>query len=81
MMIDFNIKEILEKDFNAYYGTKEILEKESGIYSGVDEDGNNVIILREKGHGFTTITKARNGWYECCCYNEGGFCEEITFEK
>ena len=29
-------------------GIKEILEKESGMYSGTNEEGKDVIVLREK---------------------------------
>jgi hypothetical protein len=60
---------------------KEILEKKSGMYSGINEDGKDVIILREKGCGFTIMEETHNGWFECVDYDEDGICECIRYEK
>ena len=60
---------------------KEILERDSGMYSGIDEEGKKVIIVREKGCGFTTMTETHNGWFECVDYDEDGNCEGVRYEK
>lgn len=62
-------------------GIKEILEKKSGMYSGINEDGKDVIILREKGCGFTIMEETHNGWFECVDYDEDGVCEGVRYEK
>ena len=61
--------------------TKEILAKDSGMYSGVNEEGKNVIVLRQKGCGFTTMTETHDGWYECVDYDEEGNQECVRYEK
>ena len=62
-------------------GIKEILEKDSGMYSGTNEEGKHVIVLREKGCGFTTMTETHNDWFECVDYNEDGICEGVRYSK
>ena len=63
------------------FGIKEILEKGSGMYSGTNEDGKDVIVLREKGYGFTTMTETHNGWFECVDCDEDGVCESVRYSK
>ena len=60
---------------------KEILEKKSGMQSGVNEDGQNVVVMREKGRGFTIMTETHNGWHECIDYDEDGDCEGVRYER
>ena len=62
-------------------GVKEILEKDSGMYSGTNEEGKDVIVLREKGCGFTIMTETHDGQYECVDYDEGGNQECVRYEK
>ena len=58
-----------------------ILELESGLYSGTNENGESVIIQRQKGFGYTISTPQDNGWYEVQEYNEDGILESVTYEK
>ena len=51
------------------------------MYSGVNEEGRNVIVLRQKGCGFTTMTETHDGWYECVDYDEEGNQECVRYEK
>lgn len=62
-------------------GIKEILEKDSGMYSGINEEGKNVIVLRERGCGFTIMEETHHGWFECVDYNEDGICESVRYKK
>ena len=62
-------------------GIKEILEKDSGMYSGTNEEGKDVIVLRQKGCGLTTMTETHDGWYECVDYDEDGMQECIRYTK
>ena len=60
---------------------KDILRLDSGLYSGINENGQNVIIQREKGVGYIISTLQYNGWYEVHEYNEEGILESTTYEK
>ena len=59
----------------------DILKLDSGLYSGTNENGESVIIQREKGVGYTISKLQDNGWYEVHEYNEKGVLESITYEK
>ena len=60
---------------------KDILNLDSGLYSGANENGQSVIIQREKGVGYTISTLQDNGWYEVNEYNEEGILESTTYER
>ena len=58
-----------------------ILSLDSGLYSGTNENGEPVIIQRQKGVGYTISKLQDNGWYEVHEYNEEGILEFTTYEK
>ena len=58
-----------------------ILALDSGLYSGTNENGQSVIIQRQKGVGYTVSSLQTNGWYEVNEYNEEGILESTTYEK
>lgn len=58
-----------------------ILVLDSGLYSGTNENGQSVIIQRQKGVGYTVSSLQTNGWYEVNEYNEEGILEATTYEK
>ena len=60
---------------------KDILNLDSGLYSGTNENGESVIIQRQKGVGFTMSKLQDNGWYEVNEYNEEGILESTTYER
>ena len=60
---------------------EEILAQPSGLYSGVNSDGQQVMISRQKNHGFIIMNPTHNGWYECNEYNESGELVGTTYEK
>lgn len=60
---------------------KNVLEKDSGIYSATNEDGVEVMVFREKGHGFDVWTPTHNGWYEVVSYDENGNQECVTYKN
>lgn len=59
----------------------DILKLDSGLYHGTNENGESVIIQRQKGIGYTISTLQDNGWYEVHEYNEEGIFESVTYEK
>lgn len=60
---------------------KDILALESGLYGGVNEDGQKVVVGRDKGNGYSVRTIQDNGWHRVCFYDEEGFIEYETYEK
>lgn len=58
-----------------------IHENDSGIYSGINADGNDVIVLLEKGKGLKTQLLQTNGWCLVHEYDQNGFCEYEGYEK
>lgn len=61
---------------------KFINEMNSGIYSGVTSEGEDIIILLDKGEGMEVKIRRLNkpNWYECIYYDENGFQEGISYE-
>ena len=58
-----------------------ILKLDSGIYRGVNENGKQVIVQRQKHFGYIVSTLQDNGWYEVNEYDECGNFESTTYEK
>jgi hypothetical protein len=59
---------------------KSILEKKTGLYSGL-VDGEEAILGRQEGKGFSITVPTHDGWYETTIYNEQGELEETLYEK
>ena len=60
---------------------KEVLKRDSGLYSAVDEDGKTVVIMRQKGVGFSIHRESKPGWSEILIYNEDGDLEGVSYER
>lgn len=59
-----------------------IKNTESGLYSGTNVDGEEVIVMLEKGKGMDvyTIHKEKPRWYEVIDYDETGERLSVRYE-
>jgi len=53
----------------------------TGFYSATNEDGKNVFIGRQEGHGWQISVPTHDGWYENIFYDEDGNVEAVTYGK
>lgn len=61
---------------------RSILALDSGFYIGMNEDGEEeVVICRQKGHGFSISSPTHDGWHEIAFYDENGELEGVSYEK
>lgn len=60
---------------------KKIQMLDSGIYTAKDADGVEVIIMRQKGEGWSIKTPTHNGWFEVAYYGETGEPEGVGYER
>jgi hypothetical protein len=57
-----------------------IHNNESSLYGGVNVNGEDVVVLLEKGEGMEVITYQNNGWIRKNFYNHLGLADGETFE-
>jgi hypothetical protein len=55
---------------------------ESSIYTGINEDGEDVVVMLDKGRGMDvkTVKKTKPKWYEIIEYDEDGFNVGVRYE-
>ena len=63
------------------YTHKKILKLDSGVYEGKTTDGTKIVVLRQKGNGYTIKQEAANKFIWCIDYDEEGYQESIYYEK
>lgn len=61
---------------------KFIQDTDSGIYLGTNEEGEEVIILLDRGKGMTVQVRhaEKPKWYECIHYDVNGWQEGVSYE-
>jgi hypothetical protein len=59
---------------------KFINENESSMYGGKNNEGEDVVVLLEKGEELTIKTYQENGWMRSNYYGKNGYMEGETFE-
>ena len=59
----------------------ELQSLETGMYSATNEDGEDVIIFRQKGCGWKIQKHTHHDWYETVYYDEDGNQECVTYGK
>lgn len=58
-----------------------INEMESGIYTGSNVDGEDCIVMLDKGVGMTIKRLQSNGYFECVDYDSNGYQECVYYER
>ena len=60
--------------------TDNLKSLDSGMYKAVNEDGKEILIMRQVGQGWAVYTPTHNGWYQIADYDESGSieCERYT---
>lgn len=71
----------MENKGKRLFTTRDILALESGLYGGENEDGETVMVGRDKGNGYSVRTFQKNGWHRINYYDEEGRPEGETFES
>lgn len=61
--------------------TSELQFLKSGLYFATTDDGKELIIGRQEGHGWSVSTPTHDDWYETVLYTEDGDIEGVTYEK
>lgn len=51
---------------------KELLKRPEGVYGGINEVGEEVMILLDPNSGITAKTYQKNGWIQVSEYNKDG---------
>ena len=71
-------------DFESREARKEFIHNtESNIFTGKNVDGENVVVVLERGKGMDVKTQkhGKPGWYEVVEYDEEGYQVGVTYEK
>ncbi len=72
----------LEKSYNLseWEDMKQLLSDiDSGMYGCKNSDGEDVLVMREKGHGMEVMTFQDNGWLRVNYFTESGHDDGETF--